>query len=211
MNTFDFTLEEDLIEEAEATQGGGSFGTLDTGIYPVTINFASLSTTEKGNNTLSLDITTDSGHRTTLWSIFGTIDKLWKSGSENYGYKDFQAFMAVAGAKSITPTPYSLKKEDGTLIKELSVVKELHGKKVTLAIQKELDIYNGNVSEKNIIHSSYNAKGQTYLEAKSGSPAEKVTKVGERLKDKESKRYKASLTQVADTSIEEEDDNDSLL
>jgi hypothetical protein len=202
----DFIFEDDIA--AEAGSEGGSFGTLDTGIYGVTINFAALDKTSKGNNTLALDITTDDGHTTTIWSAFGTIDKTWASGSENFSYKDFMAFMGVLGVKSITPTPYALKKDDGTLIKNLSVVKELHGVKCKLAIQKELDIYNGEVKERNLIHSSYNAKGKNYLEAKSNSEAEKIVKVAERLNDKESKRYKQSLTQA---SYAEEESTESLL
>ena len=195
-----FTFEEDTVEEAEAT--GGSFGILPTGLYEVTINFASLDKTAKGNNTLALDVTTADGHQTTIWSAFGTLDKMWASGAENFAYKDFQAFMASLGIKTITPTPFTLKKDDGTVIKELSVVKEMHGKKCVLAIQKELDIYNGEVKERNLIHSSYNAKGQTYLEAKGNLPAEKKDKVAARLADKESKAYKAQGTKAVE--VEEE-------
>ena len=202
MSEITFTFEEDAVEEAEQEQGG-SFGVLPTGVYNVTINFASLSKTSNGNNTVSLDITTDTGHRTTLWSVGGTIDKLWASGKENFMYKDFQSFMAACGCKSITPTPFKLTKDDGTLIKELSVVKELHGVKCVLAIQKELDVYNGEVRESNTIHSSYNAKSQTYLEAKNSTPADKITKVAERLKDKETKRYKQA--QVSGVAVEEEE------
>lgn len=198
----DFVFEEELVEEAEASQQGGSFGVLATGVYKVTVNFAALDVTKSGNNTLSLDITTEDGHNTTIWSAFGTIDKTWASGKENFGYKDFQSFMVACGAKSITPTPYDLKKEDGTLIKKLSVVKELHGAKCTLAIQKELDVYNGETRERNVIHSCYNAKGQTYLEAKSGSSADKVKKVAERLKDKESKAYKQSQSGAVEVAEE---------
>lgn len=204
----EFNFEEDLAVEAEAT--GGSFGTLDTGVYTVTVNFGSLSTTSKGNNTLALDITTKDGHNTTIWSAFGTIDKKWASGSDNFNYPQFQAFMAAIGAKSITPTPYSLKKEDGTLIKELSVMKECHGKQLMIAVQKELDVYNGEVKESNIIHSCYNIKGQTYLEAKDGVEASKIYKVSERLKDKETKAYKNA--QVSGVALEEEEEeSESLL
>lgn len=202
----DFVFDEGLVEEAEAEQGG-SFGTLDTGVYKVVVNFASLDKTSKGNNTLSLDITTEDGHRTTIWNAFGTIDKTWASGKENFGYKDFQSFMVACGAKSITPTEFALKKEDGTLIKNLNVVKELHGAKCTLAIQKELDIYNDDVRERNIIHSCYNAKGQTYLEAKGNAKADKIVKVAERLKDKETKAYKTKDSMP----FEEEVSTDSLL
>ena len=210
MSTFTFEFEEDMVVEAE-TPKGGSFGTLESGIYNVTINHAALDKTSKGNNTISLGITTDTGHETTIYNAFGAIDKLWASGSENYAYKDFQSFMANAGAKSITPVPYALKKDDGTLIKNLSVVKELQGKQMTLAIQKELDVYNGEVKERNLIHSSYNAKGQTYLEAKSNAPAEKINKVAERLKDKESKRYKQAQVNGSDAPFEVEEDVDSIL
>lgn len=203
----EFVFEEDLVEEAEVVEGG-SFGTLDTGVYDVTINFASLDKTSNGNNTLSLDIKTSTGHRTTIWSAFGTIDKAWASGKENFSYKDFQAFMVACGAKTITPTPYQLKKEDGTLIKELSVVKELHGVRCQLAIQKELDVYNGNVKERNVIHSSYNKNGQTYLESKTDSDAEKIYKVEGRLKDRETKAYK---TRESMSPSVEEDFEESLL
>ena len=90
------------------------------------------------------------------------------------------------------------------VIKELSVVKEMHGKKCVLAIQKELDIYNGEVKERNLIHSSYNAKGQTYLEAKGNLPADKKDKVAARLQDKLSKRYKAQGNS-ASVEVEEEE------
>lgn len=206
----EFVFDEEVAEEAE--QGGGSFGTLDTGVYKVTINHASLGKTTGGNNTLSLGITTDSGQETTIWSAFGTIDKTWASGSENFGYKDFQSFMAACGAKSITPVPYDLKKEDGTLIKKLSVVKELHGVICTLAIQKEFDFYNGEEGESNVIHSSYNSKGQTYLEAKSNLKAEKIDKVGSRLKDRTTKRYKAAQASASlGTEVEESEETESLL
>ena len=119
MSEFTFTFEEDIAEEAEVT--GGTFGTLDTGIYGVTINFASLGQTAKGNNTIALDITTDDGHQTTIWSAFGTMDKTWASGAENFAYKDFMSFMGACGAKIITPTPFSLKKDDGTIIKDFEV------------------------------------------------------------------------------------------
>ncbi len=203
----DFNFNEDEVIEAESG-GEGSWGVLDTGIYEVTINFASLDKTAKGNNTVALDITTADGHQTTIWSAFGTIDKAWASGTENYGYKDWQAFMVANGAKTITPTPYTLKKEDGTVIKELSVIKELHGSKCVLAIQKELDIYNGQEKERNLVHSSYNAKGQTYLEAKGNLPAEKKDKVAARLQDKKSKAYKA---QGASAPVVEEEEMSGLL
>jgi len=186
---FDFT--EDEIIEAEAT--GGGFGVLESGIYKgVTINFASLGTTKNGNNTVSLDLTTADGHQLTIWSSFMSIDRTWSSGKENFGYKDWQSFMVANGAKTITPTPFTLKKDDGTVIKELSVIKELHGKKCSLAIQKRFTT-NGSGEEKldNIIHSSYNAKGQTYLEAKGNLPADKIEKVATRLKDKITKEWKA--------------------
>jgi len=191
MSELTFSFDEDLVEEAEAT--GGSFGTVETGIFKgVTINFASLGKTANGNNTVALDITTADGHDLTIWSAFMTIDKTWSSGSENFGYKDWQAFMVACGAKTITPTPFALKKDDGTLIKDLSVIKELHGVKCSLAIQKRFTTdKHGDEKIDNIIHSSYNAKGQTYLEAKGNQPAEKIEKVATRLKDKITKEWKA--------------------
>jgi len=197
-----FTFEEDTVEEAE----NGGFGTLETAVYKgVTINFASLGKTQNGNNTVALDITTASGHQLTVWSAFNTIDKTWSSGKENFNYKDWQAFMAVNGAKTITSVPWDLKKDDGTLIKKLDVIKELHGKKCSLAIQKRFTTdKNGEEKIDNIIHSSYDAKGRTYLEAKGNLPADKIEKVATRLKDKITKEWKALGNSAPVEEAEEE-------
>ena len=202
----EFTFDEDI-----ATTDNGS-GALDTDIYKgVTINFASLGKTGNGNNTISLDITTANGRNQTIWSAFGTIDKTWASGSENFNYKEFQAFMGVCGAKSITPVDYKLKKEDGTPVQKdgkdvvLSVVKELQGVKCSLAIQLVHDIYNGDESESNEIHSCYTASGQTYLEAKEESEAKKIDKVATRLADKYTKRWKQANA-GGDVGVEAEEE-----
>lgn len=210
MSTFDidFVFDDEAAETAGQESG---FGVLDTGVYEVIINHASLDKTQNGNNTLSLSVATKDGHSTTLWNVFGTIDKTWKSGKENFNYGSFQAFMGVAGVKSITPVPFELELDNGQK-KQLTVVKELHGKKMKLAIQKVLDIYKGEVKESNEIHSSYNEKGQNYAETKAGSSAEKIDKVAERLKDKQTKRYKQAMAGGIDNEHEkEEESTDSLL
>ena len=55
------------INTEAATQevGGSAFGTLDTGIYDVTLDTVALGETKKGNNTVTIGFTTSSGHRAT--------------------------------------------------------------------------------------------------------------------------------------------------
>ena len=60
-----------------------------------------------------------------------------------------------------------------------------------------------------MIHSSYDEKGRTYLEAKGNLAAEKKDKVASRLQDKQSKRYKAQGSQAPVET--EEEDTESLL
>jgi len=195
MSEFTFEFEEDIAETAEKPRDGG-WGVLETDMYPVTINFASLGKSKAGENTISLDITTDSGHRTTLWTIGGSngfpgiIDKVKASGKPNFGFSTIQALMGVCGVRQMTPVPHRLEKDDGTLIKELSVVKEFTGVKCVLAIQKVYDFYLGEVKEKNELHSSYNEDGKTYLEAKGNLPADKKDKVAKRIKDVKTNNYK---------------------
>lgn len=201
---FVFEYDENLALEAEST--GGSFGTLDTGIYNIKSVVASLSKTKKGNNTVDLSIVTDTGHETIIYGAF-MIDKKWASGSDNFGIDKWNQFVGVMGMKTGETAPYTLELSNGNK-KELTVFKEVHGKPMVLAIQKELSVYNGEVREKNVIHSSYNEEGKALSEMIAGKPAEKVEKVKERLKDKEDKSYKNRATTSAP---QEEESTGSLL
>ncbi len=184
---FNFNVDNDIALEAETA--GGSFGVLDTGPYQFTINHASISKSKNGNNMLDINLTTEAGHSTTLYGM--CIDPQWASGSENFQYSTWQSLAALAGMKTGERKPYELVLSNGNKI-PLEVFTELQGKPMSAIIQKEFDIYNGAVKERNVFHSFYSPEGLTLSEiAGKKEPAIMARKAGT-VSDKQSKQYKQS-------------------
>ena len=205
MAEFVFDLNQETALEAE--KSGGSYGVLETGIYDITIKHAAINTTKNGNNVVDISIETDTGHETTLWGL--CIDPTWASGAENYDYKKWQSLAAIAGMKSGERKPFKLELSNGT-VKELVVFTELHGKKIKVALQKELDVYNGEVKERNVFHSFYNEDGKTLSEIVSKKDATAIDKIASRLSDKITKRYKQANSGGASAPVAEEANNTSI-
>lgn len=190
------------INTEAATQevGGSAFGTLDTGIYDVTLDTVSLDTTAKGNNTVNIGLTTSSGHQTTLWGM--CIDEKWKSGAENFDLHKWSKIQTVGQMKTGEQAPFKILKDDGSVLKEVVVFKELSGLKLKLAIQKKLDAYNGEAKESNIIFEVFDAEGKT-----TSGDSEKLGKIESRLKDIETKEYKKLGGQTSSPAEDIEDDD----
>jgi len=198
-----FNLQE--VEEAVEATEGGSFGLIDTGVYKnSTIVRAVLGKTKKGNNKLDVTVRTEDGHELTIYQAF-VIDTKWASGADNkYGYGAWLRFAKVTGIKSLATFQDSIMKDDGTPAKKkdgtplvLTCLKDCHGAKADVAIQKVFGYYNNEVTEKNEIYDVY-AVG-----------SEKSDKVALRLKDKEDKdfkAYKASGGSTEQASTEEEEE-----
>ena len=212
MSDFVFNLDTEVA--STAGNGGGSFGTMETGIYDVTINHAVLGKTKGGNNKLDLSITTADSHTTTLYQAF-IMDEKWVSGSEHYGYRDWMAFAVVTGMTGCTVFKKPLLKDDGTPVLKngapvvLNAVKELEGKKLKLAIVKEFDVYNGEVTEGNEIFASFTEAGLNANEKTNSLESTAMGKLDGRLSDKKSKRYKAFIADGGNTAEVETVEEDS--
>ncbi|NOQ31132.1 MAG: hypothetical protein GQ570_08430 [Helicobacteraceae bacterium] len=202
MNDFVFNLDTEVA--STAGNGGGSFGTMETGIYDIVIDHAVLSKTKSGNNKLDLSFTTTDGHNTTIYQAF-MMDEKWTTGSDNFGYKDWQAFAVVAGLSSFTTFQKQLLKDDGTPVLKngtpivLTAVKELEAKKLKLAIVKSLDAYQGEVTEKNEIFASFTEAGLNANEKTNSLESTALGKLDGRLSDKKSKKYKAFIADGGST------------
>ena len=193
MSEFIFSV--DAEAAAEVSTGTASFGVIDTGVYEGTIKFASLDKTKNGNNTVTIKFVTEDGFEATIWSL--CIDPTWKSGAKNFDYAKFQQLAIACGMKNGAVEPYDILNKDGGVVKTVNVFTELTGKECTLAIQKELGYYKGEEQEKNKLHSTY-VNGDN-----------KIEKVADRIKDLETKEYKAYKAGGGITV--EEDDSGSLL
>ena len=219
MEDFVFVLDEEVAVTAGG--GGSTFGTLDTGVYDFTVVTATAGKTRSGNNKLDLALVTADGHELQIWQAF-VMDQKWKTGSENFGYADWQAFASVTGMKSFTTFQKPLLKEDGSPVQKngadiiLNAVKELEGVKVKLAIQKEFDVYNNEVSEDNVIFASFTPAGANASEKINGdTTCTALGKLDGRLNDKKTKRFKAfeangGTTTAVGTSTEEEPEEEEI-
>jgi len=194
----DFVFNLDTEVASTAGGSGGSFGTMETGVYDVTIVTATLGKTKSKNNCIDLSLVTADGHEKTIYQAF-ILDEKWATGSVNHGYKDWMAFAVVMGLKGITTFNKPLVKEDGSPVMKngqpvvLNAVKELDGKKCKLAIVKELDFYKGEVTEDNIVFASFTEAGLNANEKINSLDPEALGKLDGRLSDKKTKRLKAHI------------------
>jgi len=213
----DFVFEIDEEASASASTGGGSkFGTLETGMYDVTITTASLGKTKGGNNKIDLSIVTADGHETTIYQAF-VPDKKWSTGSENFGYKTWQAFITASGMTGLTTFQKPLLKEDGSPVMKngapivLNAIKELEGKQVTLAIVKKLDFHNGEEKAENEIFASFSFPAHASSKEILGKTEAGLTynKMKDVLADRMTKEYKAYKADApeAGTAPEAEDED----
>jgi hypothetical protein len=116
--------------------------------------------------------------------------------------------MGLLGIKELTPYQKTIEIKDGTKI--VTALKELDGKKVKIAIQKVLDFFSDDITEKNEIKAFFDADtGKTYSELKSNSEAKQI-KYYENLKDKETDAYKKAMVDMED-EVDEDGEEDSLL
>jgi hypothetical protein len=105
--------------------------------------------------------------------------------------------MGLLGIRELTPYEKTIEVKDGT--KTVTAYKELDGKKVKMAVQKVLDVYNGEVREKNELKAFFDYDtGKSYAELKSGSPAKQIAWYEESLKDKETDAYKKYMADKDD-------------
>jgi len=179
---FEFKLDESVAQSA------GQGGALDTGVHTVVIEGAYLGQTSGGNNTLDLEVKSKDGGQATIYGI--CIDEKWKSGGKNYDYARWQELAAVVGMKTGATSNVKRKKFDGTE-EDAVAFDELIGKTVQMAIQVELDEYNGKEKKKRKLNRTFFEDGKSIAEKQSGSEAKQSVKLAKSLKDYETKAYKA--------------------
>ena len=187
-------------EEAALAANVGTAGkkVLDSGVYDVTLNTVSEVTASTGTEGIDWNFTVAGTQYPNM--VYG----MWThkaDGTELFSANIVQGLMGTLGIKGLTPYEKTIEIKDGT--KKVTAYKELDGKKVKIAVQKVLDVYNGEVKEKNEIKAFFDAdSGKTYSEAKSNSDAKQLTWYTENLKDKETPAYKKF-------AVDKEDEDES--
>ncbi len=173
----------DLNIAAEASRGGR----ITTGVYKVEIIKAYVYKTENGNNLIDLELRSDAGEVGFINRL--CIDEKWVSGSENFDYPRWQELAASAQMQSLTT--YSLKRttKDGEV--DALGIKELTGKTVNVATYVEHDVYNNAEKTSLKLSNTFLGDGRSIAEAQAKKPADKITKIAERLAPHETKEFKA--------------------
>ena len=198
-----FVFNESKAVSNDAPKGGKKV--LDSGVYTVTLNTVSQVVAKTGTEGLDFSFTVDGSEYPNM--VYG----VWThkaDGTELFSANMIQALMGLLGVKELTPYQKTIEIKDGT--KTVTALKELDGKRVKIAIQKVLDFYNGDTTEKNEIKAFFDADtGKTYSELKSNSEAKQI-KYYEKLKDKETDAYKKAMIDMED-EVDEDGEEDSLL
>ena len=195
--------------EAAKTEGGsGGSKVLDTGVYDVVIKTASKSIASTG--TVGIDWSLQVGNSKYPNMVYGT----WmfkKDGTPiAMNYNPLQGLMGLNGINGLAEFQKEIEIKGGT--KMVTAFKELEGLVAKVAIVKVLDVYNGEVTEKNEIRGWMDPKtDQTFTEKTAGKDAKQI-KYYSKMQDSETDKYKKRMAEVDDEiEAENTDDSGSLL
>lgn len=151
---------EDIIKES---RGGGSYLS-KSGIYPVTIRFASVSVND--HNARSIDFNVDyNGNPTTLYGL--KLDN--NDGSEHYQYPIFNNLCIVAGLDDVNEPEeqeHTVGKDNET--KSFMVLDDLTGLECLVRVQQEYSKYNNEIKSRLIIRGFYRADQANAFEITKG-------------------------------------------
>ena len=195
--------------DATAAQETGNSGSkvLDTGVYEVTVVTASKTVASTGTEGIDWSIHVEGSKYANMVYGMWTINS--KGEPIKFNMAKLQSLMGIVGAKKLTEFTKEIEVQGGT--KKVTAFKELDGKKVTVAIKKILDVYNGEVKEKNEIEAFFTADGKTYSETVKGGPAKQIEWYKSSMKDKQTDEYKKFMVDADDAPAAASDDTEDIL
>ncbi len=198
MNKYEFN-------ENDAMSAGESTGSkvLDTGVYTVKILTASKVIASTGTEGFDWSIKAEGSKYPNMvygmWTYKANGDKIFNADI-------VQSLMGLIGANKLTEYEKTIEVKGGK--KTVTAYRELDNVDCQVAIQKSLDIYNGEVTEKNKIKAFFNLDGQTYAESVKKAEAKQIEYYKNTMKDEETSAYKKF---EVDTEEKEEDEDAPLL
>lgn len=162
-----------------------------SGVYPVTIKGAAVDTNDKGARSITLLI----DYNGQVQPIFGAIKLDNNDGSPNFEAAVFNKLCIVCGIEEVDePTEATLPLGKGKADKDVMVLSEFEDVEVTLRIQMEYSLYNGEIKDKkrirNVFRSVDNATADEIVnEAPVGVQYEKELEYADKV------TYKDDLTE----------------
>ena len=203
-----------VFDETVAKVETGSAGkkVLDTGVYDVVINHVEKTVASTGTVGFNWNFTVEGAKYPNM------VYNMWlvkANGDVLFDYNLVQHIMGIAGVKQLTE--YEKEIETGSGKKKITAIKELENIKCKVAIQKEYDFYNGEVTEKNKIKEFFTEDGKTFAEATAGKPANRIKWFEEKLKDGYTEKKKKNKNngmlnggEAAEDTSSEDDEEDLI-
>lgn len=152
---------------AEALKEAGSGGKyiLDSGIYPVTIDFISVITNEKNARSLNFNVSYE-GTENTLYGL--TLDN--NDGTPNYQQAIFNKLAIIAGLEVVNAPVVETRNigKDRTPT-DLLVLTDFSGLDVMIKVQLEYSLYKNELKTRRNIRGFYRADGATAGEIENGT------------------------------------------
>lgn len=150
MSFIKINRDEAVVKESK---GGGSYLS-KSGIYPVTIKFASVSINDY--NARSIDFNVDyNGNSSTLYGL--KLDN--NDGSENYMYPIFNNLAIIAGLDDISePEEQEHAVGKDNEVKSFMVLDDFTGLEVLVRVQQEYSKYNNEIKSRLTIKGFYRAE-----------------------------------------------------
>lgn len=141
---------EDVVKKTNS--GGGSYLS-KSGIYPITIKFASVSVNEHNARSIDFNILYN-GNPTTLYGL--KLDN--NDGSENYMYPIFNNLCIIAGLDEVNePEEQEHQVGKDNEIKSFMVLDDLTDLDCYVRVQQEYTKYNNEIKSRLVIKSFYRA------------------------------------------------------
>lgn len=150
MSFIKINRDEAVVKESK---GGGSYLS-KSGIYPVTIKFASVNIND--HNARSIDFNVDyNGNSSTLYGL--KLDN--NDGSENYMYPIFNNLAIIAGLDDISePEEQEHAVGKDNEVKSFMVLEDFTGLEVLVRVQQEYSKYNNEIKSRLTIKGFYRAE-----------------------------------------------------
>jgi len=203
-----FVFKKDEAAIAAATAGGS----LDTGVHSVTITGAYLVQDASDNYRMDLELESNTGAKASIYGL--CVQEKWNTGKDNFDYPRFQELVAVTNPAFTGAVVDGKRKNFEGKENDAKILTELVGKSFMVAIQIELDYYNGKEKILRKLNRSFFADGTTTAEKAAGAPALTSEKLKTTLKDYSNKRHQAFLAggsptagvaSAADTTAQDDD------
>ncbi len=173
------------IDKKAALRAGG-MGRMLTGIYSMIIVRGWEDKTSNGDTILNLELENSEGQRAFIFNL--CTEEKWSTGKENFMFARVMELFAVLDVTTISYYKDTIVQKDKKV--KIKAIKELKGKKLKMAVQIVLTVYNDEEQQKLQLVNSFYKDGKSLLEKEKGKDAKRIKLLEKKLTDYETQEWK---------------------